>query len=246
VPSTVLPIGNRPCGASPNNAPTHRGWISRFQPDELLEYDALERSAPFAARTTLFREEEQSDYLFRVVEGQIKISVNSSSGRRLAVAFAGPGELLDLASVITGHPHFVTTETLYPCVLARISTEKLNMFLSVRPALYEPLLKEMVAQYNVFCSIVRLIGLDTSVPRRLARLLLHWSESSGKKSFDGVRISVALTHEEIGEFVGASRESITRAFSTFRERHLVEIHGSTILIPDLANLALFATVEPQG
>jgi CRP-like cAMP-binding protein len=101
-------------------------------------------------------------------------------------------------------------------------------------------MREMVAQYNVFCGTIRLLGLDTSVPCRLARLLLHWCHARGERADDGVRISVAMTHEEIGEFIGASRETISRAFAGFRDRHLVEIHGSTILIPDLENLALFA------
>lgn len=128
-----------------------------------------------------------------------------------------------------------------PLVLAQISSENLNRFLSFHPALYELLLRELVAQYNVFCGTIRLLGLDTSVQHRLARLLLYWCDANGEAAHDGVRISVAMTHEEIGQFIGASRETVTRVISGFRERRLIEIHGATILVPDLASLALFAT-----
>lgn len=225
--------------ARPGETP-HPGWTSRISPSELEEYRSLERLVLFDARTTLFAEGDESECLFRVVEGQVKVSINSSSGRRLTVAMAGPGELLDLASVITRRPYCVTVETVNPAVLAQVSSEKFHRFLALNPKLYELLIGEMVAQHNVFCGTIRLLGLDTSVHSRLARLLLQWCQSSGVKIQDGVRISVALTHEEIGEFIGASRETITRALAGFRERRLVEVHGSTIFIPNLATLAHIA------
>lgn len=236
----VLPFRKPRRAASQTKAPPVRGWINRLQPGELEEYRAIERSSFFEGRTNLFREGDESECLFRLVEGQVKISINSSSGRRLAVAMASPGELLDLASVVTRRPYCVTAETVYPCVLAQVSSEKFNRFLSLRPKLYELLLCDMVAQYDVFCGTIRLLGLDTTIQHRLARLLLRWCYSRGETAHDGVRISVAMTHEEIGEFVGASRETVTRVLSDFRERRLVEVHGSTILVPDIANLALFA------
>ena len=192
-------------------------------------------------RETLFREAEDSDCLFRIVEGQVKLSVNSSSGRRIAVAMAGPGELLDLASVMMGNPYCVTAESVYPSVIAKVSKDKLNRALSRRPKLYELLMSEMVAQYNVFCGTIRLLGLSTSVQARLANLLLQWGRSRGERTSDGVRIRVAITQEEIGEFIGASRETIARALSEFRELRLLEMHGSTILVHNLDDLALFAT-----
>ncbi len=41
-----------------------------------------------------------------------------------------------------------------------------------------------------------------------------------------------LTHEEIGEFIGSSRETVTRTFSEFKNRHLVALKGSTVMIPN--------------
>jgi CRP/FNR family transcriptional regulator, cyclic AMP receptor protein len=238
---SVLPFSEPVSVALPSHETARHGWINRLRPEDSESYGALEHTAYFDARTTLFREDEESTHLFRIVEGQVKISVNSSSGRRLAVAVAGPGDLLDVASVVTGRPYCVTTETVYPCVIASVSREKFNRFLSLRPTLVEVLLGEMAAQYNLFCDTARLLGLDNSIPRRLANLLLQWCHSRGKAANDGVRINVAMTHEEIGEFVGASRETVTRIFSGFRERGLVEIHGATILVPDLENLTVFAT-----
>jgi len=49
-----------------------------------------------------------------------------------------------------------------------------------------------------------------------------------------------MTHEEIGEFIGASRETVTRTLSTFRHRQLVAFNGSMMTIPSRMALATYA------
>ena len=79
-----------------------------------------------------------------------------------------------------------------------------------------------------------------SAPQRIARLILDWShEDAGMSSTHGIK--VALTHEEIGQIIGMSRETVTRTLADFRKRHIAELHGSTLLIqnsPALHELAI--------
>jgi CRP/FNR family transcriptional regulator len=49
-----------------------------------------------------------------------------------------------------------------------------------------------------------------------------------------------LTHEEIAEFIGTTRETVTRTLSDFKVRHLVSVQGSTMMIPNRAALETFA------
>jgi CRP/FNR family transcriptional regulator len=57
---------------------------------------------------------------------------------------------------------------------------------------------------------------------------------------EGIRIKVPLTHEEIAEFIGTTRETVTRTLSDFKVRHLVSIQGSTMMILSRAALETFA------
>jgi len=79
-----------------------------------------------------------------------------------------------------------------------------------------------------------------SAPQRIARLMLDWShEDAGTAS--GRKIKVALTHEEIGQIIGMSRETVTRTLADFRKRRIAELHGSTLMIentPALQELAV--------
>jgi CRP/FNR family transcriptional regulator len=82
---------------------------------------------------------------------------------------------------------------------------------------------------------LRTVGLSASAPERLARLLLNWS-ADGKQTQQGTQITIPLTHEEIAEFVGTTRETITRTLSDFKTRNLVTLQGSTMMISNRAAL----------
>jgi hypothetical protein len=87
------------------------------------------------------------------------------------------------------------------------------------------------------------------VLERLNRFLLEWSADEGN-SCNESRFSLMLTHEEIGEYTGVSRESVTRGLGDLKKRHLLRVHGSTVVIPNRGSLAAAhlnsATWRPIG
>jgi CRP/FNR family cyclic AMP-dependent transcriptional regulator len=99
----------------------------------------------------------------------------------------------------------------------------------------------MSAQYRGACDQLRTVGLSASAQEKLARLLLTWSDGI-QQTKEGTRIKVPLTHEEIAEFIGTTRETVTRTLSDFKVKHLVTIQGSTMMIPSRAALESFANV----
>jgi len=57
-----------------------------------------------------------------------------------------------------------------------------------------------------------------------------------------LRVKLALTHEEIAQLIGCSRESVSRSFSEFKRKHLVEVNGSTLLVTNKAALEQLAAM----
>jgi CRP/FNR family transcriptional regulator, cyclic AMP receptor protein len=199
----------------------------------LADLESLLVPVSHPANKVLFSETQPSDGVRIVVEGEVKLSINSSDGRRLSLRIAKPGEILGLSSTLSGNPYEMTADTLYPAKIAHISRTDFLHFLARHPEVYEIVTREVSRSYNLACEQLRMVGLSTSVPERLACLLLRWSES-------GSRCRLALTHEEIGEFIGASRETVTRTLSIFKNRRLVAQHGCTIEIPSRDALENYA------
>jgi CRP/FNR family cyclic AMP-dependent transcriptional regulator len=76
--------------------------------------------------------------------------------------------------------------------------------------------------------MIRSLGWSHSVGEKLARLLLEWA-TDGETTKAGIRIKVSLTHEEIAQLIGTSRETVTRVLSESRQK-LAQLRGSTLLI----------------
>jgi CRP/FNR family transcriptional regulator, cyclic AMP receptor protein len=112
-------------------------------------------------------------------------------------------------------------------------------FLARHLDVYPIVTREISNSFNLACEQLRMVGLSTSVHERLARLLLVWSDGTGTKA-ESSRCRLSMTHEEIGEFIGASRETVTRTLSIFKNRHLVAQHGCTITIPSRNALENYA------
>jgi CRP/FNR family transcriptional regulator, cyclic AMP receptor protein len=206
----------------------------------LADLEPLLAPSSYPSGMVLFSETQATSGIYIVLDGEVKLSINSSDGRRLAFHIAKAGEVLGLSSTLTGGAYEMTADALYPAKIAHISRQVFMQFLSRHPEVYTIVIREVSHSFNLACEQLRMVGLSTSVPERLARLLLVWSDEAGQKSERPVRCRLSMTHEEIGEFIGASRETVTRTLSVFKNRHLVAQHGCTITIPSRVALESYA------
>ena len=71
--------------------------------------------------------------------------------------------------------------------------------------------------------------------------MLDWCKS-GEDTPKGTRMKVLLTHEEIAQMIGTTRETVTRVMSDFKRRKIIDVKGSTILIPRTQSLMDMVTV----
>jgi CRP/FNR family transcriptional regulator len=187
----------------------------------------------------LFSEKDPAQGVFVILSGEVKLSINSSDGRRLILRIAKKGEILGLDSALSGQASEMTAETLYPCKIARIARRDFLGFLARHPEAYKIVTEELGRQIGMACAQLRTVALSSSAPEKLARLLLDLSQS-GQSTDVGTRFRFSLTHEEIGEFIGTSRETVTRTLSAFKTRRLVDFKGSTLTIPSKTALASYA------
>ncbi|MGO9336551.1 MAG: Crp/Fnr family transcriptional regulator [Terracidiphilus sp.] len=214
-------------------------FFSKLSSEALKDLMSLEHPASYPSNMMLFSEKDAAQGVFVLLEGEVKLSINSSDGRRLILRIAKKGEILGLDSVISGEPSEMTAETLYPCKIAVISRQNFLGFMVRHPEAYKIVTEELGRQIGMACAQLRTVALSASAPEKLARLLLDFSRD-GQTTATGVRIRFSLTHEEIGEFIGASRETVTRTLSIFKTRRLVDFRGSTLTIPNKTALASYA------
>jgi CRP/FNR family transcriptional regulator len=216
-------------------------FFCQLQAGALKAFDAIRSSSVYPEGAVLFMEKQDSRGVFVLCEGQVKLSISSSEGKTMILRLAKPGEILGLTAAFAGTPYEVTAETLRPCQVAFIRRDDFMRFVSQHPEIYHAMVKQLATFYDDACGQLRTVGLSASATERLARLLLDWSQGAEQTKI-GARITLPLTHEEIGEFIGSSRETVTRTFSDFKSRHLIALKGSTVTIPNRAALESFVNV----
>ena len=211
------------------------GFLKSLSSEALNDFESITSWRSFRSGATLFREGQTPHSVLLLLDGAVKLSTSSHTGRRLILQIAKPGEVLGLTATFSGDTYQITAETLYPSTLALIPRFEFFHFLARHPGAYRSVARELSLECNLACTRLRTIGLATSVRAKLARLLLEWS-ASGRPMESGIQLHLSLTHGEIGECIGTSRETVTRTLNTFRRRRIVHLRGSILTILDFEAL----------
>lgn len=211
------------------------GFFCDLSPAALKDFNAVKSSTTYPQGAILFLEKGDPRGVFLLCAGQVKLSISSSTGKTLILRIARPGEILGLMAVLSDSPYEVTAETLRPCQVAFVRRHEFLQFAAEHPEVGHKMIHQLNTLYNDACEQLRIVGLSTSAPEKLARLLLEWS-ANGAETKQGTQIKVPLTHEEIAELIGSTRETVTRTLSQFRNRQLVTLQGSTMTIANRAAL----------
>jgi CRP/FNR family cyclic AMP-dependent transcriptional regulator len=207
-------------------------FLKSMSQEMLVEFCSLASFSSCASGTVLFAEGQAPHEVFVLLEGQVKLFMNSNDGKRLTVHIAGSGETLGLPAMFTTGAHRTSAETLYPCKLASIPCPDFLKFFQFHPQASQSVARELGELCNRTYIRLRTIGVTPSNRAKLARLLLEWS-SQGKRTRVGTEIHVALKHGEIAECIGTCRESVTRILRDLQRRNVIELHGSLLRITDL-------------
>ncbi len=201
--------------------------------EALADYDKIGVMMDHVRGAKLFPEGEPARNVFVICFGQVKISTDSRDGKTMILRIAGPGDVLGLSAMLAGVPHEATAEAIEPCQVKTMRKQEFLEFLGRHGTASMNAAQSLSDEYlNVFHDAQRL-ALPRSAAGKLARLLLDWARTAA----DGrpqARFTIALTHEEIANMAGLSRETVTRSLSQFRRNDWITIHGAslTIVRPD--------------
>jgi len=208
----------------------HNGnFFCSLSQNSLSDLNRIKHATCFPEGTVVFLEGQAANGVYILCQGRAKMYTTNEDGKTFILKMAEPGEVLGLHSAVTGKPYEVTVETLQPSQLAFIHRDDFVRYLNTHGdaclQAAQFLAKDCQAAYET----IRSIGLCHSVSEKLARLLLQWS-ADGRVENGCIKLKVALTHEEMAQLIGTSRETVTRTLSGLKRQRVLELHGSTLII----------------
>ena len=202
---------------------------------DLEALQAMSSLATYPKGSVLFVEGQESRGVFILCNGRVKLSAGSADGKSLIMRFAVGGEIIGLPGTISEKPYELTAETLEPLQANFIGRESFLGFLREHGDAALRVAQILSDIYHATCREVRYLGLSNSAAEKLARFLLGWNANHCKDT-GSARSVLTLTHEEIAEMLGTSRETVSRLFADFKRQQLVEVRGSNLVITDKQGL----------
>jgi CRP/FNR family cyclic AMP-dependent transcriptional regulator len=205
-------------------------------PQRALEgLDAISSSSTYPKGAFLFVEGQTPRGVFVICNGRVKLSASSADGKALILRIAETGELIGVPGTIAGQPYEVTAEALEPIQANFIPREEFLHFLREHGEAALKVAEILCHIYHATYQEIKYLGLSGSAAGKLARFLLDRAGSDGQKN-EAVRLTLTLTHEEIAEMIGVSRETVTRLFTSFKKKNLLQVNGSRLTIKDKLGL----------
>lgn len=205
----------------------------------LKEFESIKVTRSYPKGKTIFVEGQPARGVYMLCQGKVKLSTCSQNGKIIILDISEPGEILGLSATLCGADNEMTAEVVQPSQVKFIKTADLMNFLRRHPEASFNAMRQLSRNYQTACHQVSAIGLSHSVGDKLAKLFLGWSNNgNGNHHGNGgsVHIKNLHTHAEIAEMIGTSRETVTRSLRQFRERGLITLRGSDLIIHDRKQL----------
>ncbi len=195
----------------------------------LQKLNEIKSTAVYPKSAMLFIEGQLPRGVFVLCKGKAKLFTSSREGKTVILKVAEAGDVLGLNATISNRPYELTAEMVEPGQANFIGRDALLQFLRENGEIAVRLAEQLSRNYYSAIEEVRMLGLASSPSEKLAKLLLSWSGNAAK-SADPSHIKMSLTHEEIAEIIGTTRETVSRLFSEFKKKQLLQLKGATLII----------------
>ncbi len=203
-------------------------WIERLE--------SRSRICTFQAKSPVRLPEDSSDYLYLIINGLIRLSHITMEGKESILAFVGPGEVFGEDAVINGSEVEEHVMAIEKTSIMMIPTRIVQELLNENSHLAFSLTKIVgLRRHRIEQRIKNLLFVSNR--ERLIHLLLDLEEQFGIRSENGILLKIKLTHLDIANLIGITRESVTILLGQLKFEGLLELGRQKIMIKDVYRLA---------
>lgn len=216
------------------------GCFCNLSTTVLKDLAVVSHQSTYPGDAVLFVEGQVPRGVYVLCAGKVKLSTTSREGKMLILKLAQAGDVLGLSAAISGSAYEVTAETSGPCLVNFVERETLIRLIQRHGEIGLRAAEALSRQFQSAYRDVHDLVLARSSAGKIAKLLLSWSEPRPETATDEIRIKSSLTHEEMAQMIGASRETVTRVLSSLKKKQLIRLEGSTLIIRNRPGLEALA------
>jgi len=206
---------------------------------QLNEVASVSRERRFPKGHTVFLEGEKGNYVVLIVSGVVKISRSSSDGRVKTLALLRAKDYFgEMALFLPGRKRSATAETMTECSVMTIGQQDFERLIKEFPGISLRIIQTLAQRLLSANRQVKTLALGDS-HSKLADLLL-WLKDEFPQT-DGAQPVISLTHQELADLAGLSRETTTRMLNIFEREGSVHLKSRRVVLSNLESLHKHAT-----
>jgi CRP-like cAMP-binding protein len=226
------------------------GSISLFEgltPDQLEKVASLAQVRSFPGRAVVVSQGEPANALFVIMRGRLKVASSGPDGRDTVLGIMAEGEVFGEVALLDGGTRSASCTAIEPCELLAIDRAQFMDLLEQSPGIAVKLL-------HVLSGRLRRLSQRSEdaafldVPSRLARSLLDLATRFGERRRapeSGIFIALKLSQQELGDLVGATRESVNKHLKDWARQGLLKLDGGRMTISDIEGVRRIARVADE-
>jgi len=195
-----------------------------LEEDQLRALSAEGVVKSFPKNAVIVSEGDETDSLYIVISGRVKVFVSDEDGKEVVLGMQGPGDYFG-EMVLDGGPRSASVMTLEPSRFAVIPRSKFRDFLHTYPAFSIHLIEKLIRRTRALTGNVKSLAL-MDVYGRVARLLLDLSIDEGGR----LVVNEKLTQQDIASRIGASREMISKILKDLTAGGYISVNKKRITI----------------
>ena len=194
-----------------------------------------------SAGSVLYRQGEEPQGLHVLLSGKLKITSLVSDERTALLKIAEAGEVLGIAALFASQAYIATAHVVTSSIIGLLRCDDVLTAMRCSPEFAEAITRFLASECIQTTNETLLLRVPSSSSQRLAAALLRISREDGVPFTKG--ISLAYTHAELGQLIGASRETVTRLIKGFQRIGIVGARKSAITIVDRGRLQELAGTD---
>ena len=192
-------------------------------------------SRRFSAGETVFSEGEPCTGLYVVQSGHVRIFKSSAGGREHVLSIEGPGSSVAELPVFDGGTYPASVTALDEATLLFVSKQDFQSLCLTHPQVALKVLRVVGSRLRRLVGIIEELSF-TTVRHRLAAFLVRLAKTSGKRSANGIEITLPVNNQEVASQIGTVRELVSRNLSRFQSEGMLQVDGRNVVITDLKAL----------
>jgi CRP/FNR family transcriptional regulator len=161
-------------------------------------------------------EEDTTEYMYIILNGKIKVTQSTEDGKEILLAMHHSGEFFGEMSLIDGKTSPATVVAMEDSSVAIISRKEFFTLIRTQMKILDNLLLILCSRLRDAWEKIQLLNLKNA-SQRIKILFLMLSDRYGEKTDEGITLNIKLTHQEIAEMTGMTRETVTRMLDKWQK-----------------------------